>query len=397
MRDDDDEREPAGVFVFAYRIIKWIAGIAGGALTLVSLTSLTGAFIDNGWVRLAIALVVALGAPLFIADRMIPEDDPLRGRGIPTDVLCVFWIAFALLFVGVGISFTKPLLLAEGERFEQSRLELLARGVYWVAGASPVAARARPRGGATRGPNAPAARDAGPAPRSAAPTPQPPQVAAAPTDGGAAADGAVAAESAGRTPADIFQEYAAAVVSISSGPGGGTGFFLDRTGLIATNHHVIAPAHGPAGLSVKLFDGSVIERVEVLARDAEDDLALLRVHTERPIKAVDLGDSDATTIGERVVSIGNPLGLEHTMTDGIVSARRMRHGRPFIQTSAPVSPGNSGGPLFNMRGAVIGITTESLSAFGLGEGLSFAVPVNVLKRLVREYPTRQSRAGTDRW
>ena len=105
-----------------------------------------------------------------------------------------------------------------------------------------------------------------------------------------------------------------------------------------------------------------------------------------------LGDSDKVVVGERAISIGNPLGLEHTLTDGLVSSRRMYEGRAWIQMSVPVSPGNSGGPLFDMHGEVIGITTAQLGggAFGRAQNLNLAVPVNELKKMIKpEYPGRR--------
>jgi hypothetical protein len=130
------------------------------------------------------------------------------------------------------------------------------------------------------------------------------------------------------------------------------------------------------------------------------DLALLSIDIEHPTDAgprVDakplvLGDSEAVVVGERAISIGNPLGLEHTLTDGLVSARRMYEGRAWIQMSVPVSPGNSGGPLFNMRGEVIGITTRQVlgGMFGRAQNLNLAVPTNELKKLIAPtYPSRR--------
>jgi S1-C subfamily serine protease len=138
------------------------------------------------------------------------------------------------------------------------------------------------------------------------------------------------------------------------------------------------------------MDGTRVDDVELLAEDATVDLALLRVRTRARLTPVVLGDSDRLVVGERAISIGNPLGLEHTLTDGLISARRVWQGRPMIQMSVPVSPGNSGGPLFNMRGEVVGITTAQLGAYGRGQNLNLAVPVNVLRQMIRtEYPARR--------
>ena len=138
--------------------------------------------------------------------------------------------------------------------------------------------------------------------------------------------------------------------------------------------------------------------MEHRADAANVDLASLKIDPTKPadgtageVGAVTLGDSDKIVVGERAVSIGNPLGLEHTLTDGLVSSRRMYEGRAWIQMSVPVSPGNSGGPVFNMHGEVIGITTAQLGGvFGRAQNLNLAVPVNELKKLIKtDYPGRR--------
>jgi S1-C subfamily serine protease len=201
-----------------------------------------------------------------------------------------------------------------------------------------------------------------------------------------------------RTPAQLFKENSPSVVTISvntaHGTGGGTGFIIDRDGTIATNHHVVGEA---ASVRVKLHDGTWVDDVELLTSDDKVDLALLQIHTKSSLRPVALGDSDKITVGERVISIGNPLGLEHTITDGLISARRMWEGKPMIQMSAPVSPGNSGGPLFNMRAEVIGVTTAQLGGpWSRAQNLNLAVPVNVLKKQIKpSYPGRK-KVGADR-
>jgi serine protease Do len=174
--------------------------------------------------------------------------------------------------------------------------------------------------------------------------------------------------------------------------GSGTGFVIDRAGTTVTNHHVIAA--GPK-VSVKFIDGATYEDITMLADDPANDLALLRVTLAKPkagkppvFEPLKLGDSDAVVVGERAISIGNPLGLDHTLTDGLVSARRMYEGKAWIQMSVPVSPGNSGGPLFNMRGEVIGVTTAQIGGvLGRAQNLNIAVPVKVLAAHVQSnYP-----------
>ena len=150
------------------------------------------------------------------------------------------------------------------------------------------------------------------------------------------------------------------------------------------------------------MDGTVLDEVEVLVTDEVHDLALIKVKPKTPLPTVWLGDSDKITVGERAVSIGNPLGLDHTLTDGLVSARRVIQGRKMIQMSVPVSPGNSGGPLFNSRGEVIGVSTAIYSGGSpLAQNLNLAMPINDLKTLIKsEYPGRHkpgASATSARW
>ena len=171
--------------------------------------------------------------------------------------------------------------------------------------------------------------------------------------------------------------------------GTGTGFIVSSDGLVVTNHHVI---DGSAALELALFDGTVIQETEVLASDESVDLALLRVKTDAPLVPVVLGDSASVKVGEPVVVIGNPLGLEHTLSDGLLSARRLHAGKRYIQMTAPVSPGNSGGPVFNRYGEVIGITVAKIG-YGAGENLNLAIPVDQLTPLL-EAPNKK---GRSRW
>jgi serine protease Do len=120
----------------------------------------------------------------------------------------------------------------------------------------------------------------------------------------------------------------------------------------------------------------------VVVDDAALDLALLRVRAPLPPHSVVLGDSDAIVVGERVVALGNPFGLEHTLTDGLVSARRVLDGRKWVQISAPISRGNSGGPLFNARGEVVAVNTATFNPMLGAQNLNLAVPINDLKPLI---------------
>src|SRR5450631_2540992 len=154
----------------------------------------------------------------------------------------------------------------------------------------------------------------------------------------------------------------------------GSGFIIDASGLVVTNNHVISDADE---ISVILNDGSIL-KAEIVARDTKTDLALLRVKPVKPLKAVKFGDSDKLRLGEWVIAIGNPFSLGGTVTAGIVSARnRDIQSGPYdnyIQTDAAINRGNSGGPLFNLDGEVIGINTAIISPSGGSIGIGFAVP-----------------------
>jgi len=154
----------------------------------------------------------------------------------------------------------------------------------------------------------------------------------------------------------------------------GSGFVIDPTGLIVTNNHVIAEADE---IYANFNDGTKL-KAEVVGRDAKTDLALLRVKPDKPLVAVKFGNSDVLRVGDWVMAIGNPFGLGGTLTVGVVSARnRNINSGPydnFIQTDAAINRGNSGGPLFNMDGEVIGINTAIISPSGGSIGIGFAVP-----------------------
>ena len=156
----------------------------------------------------------------------------------------------------------------------------------------------------------------------------------------------------------------------------GSGFIIDPSGLIVTNNHVI---DGADEISVILNDGTKL-KADLVGKDSKSDLALLRVHYGKPLKFVKFGNSDKLRLGEWVVAIGNPFSLGGTVTAGIVSARhRDINSGPYdnyIQTDAPINRGNSGGPLFNLNGDVIGINTAIISPSGGSIGIGFAIPSN---------------------
>ena len=157
----------------------------------------------------------------------------------------------------------------------------------------------------------------------------------------------------------------------------GTGFLVRSDGVILTNYHVIAT--GNVAL-VKFADGTISAVDGVLAADKVRDLAIIKIHG-KSFRTLTLGNSDQIQVGEEVVAIGNPLGLELTVSNGILSGVRTddEAGGKFLQVTAPITHGSSGGPLFNMTGEVVGITTLGFEGSG---DLNFAIPINDAKRLL---------------
>ena len=162
----------------------------------------------------------------------------------------------------------------------------------------------------------------------------------------------------------------------------GSGFIIDADGSILTNNHVVENAQK---IVVKLSDDQEYE-AKVVGRDAKTDIAIIKIDAKAALTAASLGDSDHLDVGEWVVAIGNPFGLDSTVTSGIVSAKGRHIGQGpydnFIQTDASINPGNSGGPLINLRGEVIGINTAIFSRTGGNMGIGFAIPINLAKEVL---------------
>jgi len=169
--------------------------------------------------------------------------------------------------------------------------------------------------------------------------------------------------------------------------GSGSGFVIDHDGHILTNYHVI---EGAESVQVTLFDGSTHE-AKVVGADASNDVAVIRVDVpQEQLSPVSLGESSGLVVGQKVLALGNPFGLERTLTTGIISSLdrsiKAKNGRTIkgiIQTDAAINPGNSGGPLLNSRGEVIGMNTAILSQVGQSAGIGFTVPINAIKRILR--------------
>jgi serine protease Do len=164
----------------------------------------------------------------------------------------------------------------------------------------------------------------------------------------------------------------------------GSGFIIDSDGSILTNNHVVENA---SKIVVKLAGDDEDYEAKVIGRDAKTDIAVIKINAKTSLAAASLGDSDRLDVGEWVMAIGNPFGLDGTVTSGIVSAKG-RHNITqgpydnFIQTDASINPGNSGGPLINLRGEVIGINTAIFSRSGGNIGIGFAIPINLVKEVL---------------
>jgi hypothetical protein len=182
-----------------------------------------------------------------------------------------------------------------------------------------------------------------------------------------------------KTATQILDENTDAIVLIVAGGGGslklGSGLFVQPKGLLLTSLHII---EGMELVGVKLpSNGSVVWARNATGFDSDNDLVVLRVETA-PAKSARLGDSDEVRVGEPIVVVGNPEGLEQTVSNGLVSAIRELGGRKLFQISAPISEGSSGSPVFNEYGEVIGVVVSSIQS---GQNLNFAVPINYAKPL----------------
>jgi S1-C subfamily serine protease len=173
---------------------------------------------------------------------------------------------------------------------------------------------------------------------------------------------------------------------VNEGKGNGSGSVIDNNGNILTNYHVI---EGAQKLTVS-FGGDKNYPARVIGGDPDTDLAVIKIDAPPPnLPVVSLGDSDRLTVGQKVLAIGNPFGLDRTLTTGVISGLqrpiRARNGRPIdaaIQTDASINPGNSGGPLLDKYGKMIGINSQILAPAGGSVGVGFAIPVNIAKRII---------------
>ncbi len=182
---------------------------------------------------------------------------------------------------------------------------------------------------------------------------------------------------------ELVGQLGEAVVQVKTPSGLGSGFFINEDGFLLTNFHVI---EGETQISVEVYsersgqlERRTYKQVRIVAINKFEDIALLGIEDKDAPKfaSVRLGSSDALAVGERVFAIGSPLGLERTVTEGILSTKtRQMQGELYLQTTAQINPGNSGGPLFNLAGDVVGITNMKIT---FGEGLGFAIPIEAAK------------------
>jgi serine protease Do len=186
-----------------------------------------------------------------------------------------------------------------------------------------------------------------------------------------------------RNVSSLVAQIGEAVVQVKTPGGLGSGFFINEEGYLITNFHVI---EGETEISVEVYhqrngqlDRETYKQVKIIAINKFHDLSLLKIEDKGApkFKTVTLGSADALNVGEGVFAIGSPLGLERTVTQGILSTKtRQLEGELYLQTSTQINPGNSGGPLFNLAGEVVGVTNMKIS---FGEGLGFAIPVELVK------------------
>jgi len=186
-----------------------------------------------------------------------------------------------------------------------------------------------------------------------------------------------------RDVSSLVKQIGESVVQVRTPEGLGSGFFINADGFLITNFHVI---EGETEISVEVYrqtdgnlDREIYKQVKIIAINKFHDLALLQIQDKDApkFKPVTLGSSDALSVGDAVFAIGSPLGLERTVTQGILSTKtRELEGELYLQTSTQINPGNSGGPLFNLAGEVVGVTNMKIT---FGEGLGFAIPVELVK------------------
>ncbi len=181
---------------------------------------------------------------------------------------------------------------------------------------------------------------------------------------------------------DQFQKYFGRRMPRTPQRSLGSGFIISTDGYIVTNNHVVA---GADDVEVQLQDVEKPFKAKIIGRDPETDLALVKIDTKKDLPTLEFGDSEKAEVGDWVLAIGNPFGLDHTVTTGIISAKGRVIGAgaydDFLQTDASINPGNSGGPLLTLDGKVVGINTAIIAS---GQGIGFAIPSSMAKKVIEE-------------
>jgi len=367
-----------------FGLVKAVCVLVGWPLTVFCLMAIVGTFAENGWIRLALAVLAATVIPIFLIAWIVPDKDPAKGRRLAGTLFAVTFLSLPIYFLVADhhLMFAK-----EAQRLKKADYVQLAKVAFWFADQEEetVQERATPLKSGENSSKRPGVVliDSG-----------------VTVDSGNAKPVPEVKRKTQFTPAELFAKWADSVVAIAikstRGGGTGTGFFVDSKGTIATNHHVIA---GAKAIRIKTKDGKSYEDVEILAENKGEDLALLLIKPTNTVQSAILGDSQNVVVGERVIAIGNPVGLDYSLTDGLVSQRRIVFGRKWIQISVPVSPGNSGGPLINVKGEVIGINTAQHGGRRV-QNINLAVPINKLKAMIKTtYPNRRTvgSSGSKTW
>jgi hypothetical protein len=186
------------------------------------------------------------------------------------------------------------------------------------------------------------------------------------------------------TPKEIFKTLSPAVVYIETENGFGSGFIIDKSGIIITNYHVVSPAVNY--IKVKLKDGREFTPASILEYNGVIDVCILKIDAPENLSFVNLGDENKEEIGDKVLAIGNPMGQQYSLSDGIISQMSENIVRKLIQFTCPISSGSSGGPLLNLKGEVVGIVTRTLfptdGVSFVSQNINFAIGINQIKRML---------------
>ncbi len=373
---------PSKLLLIAYWGMKAAAIGVGFFVTLLSLMAAVGAVTDGLAARIAGAFFGALGLPVLIALVLRRRDEATR-LVLFTDVFAVSWLGFAFLFAFALGGITGGLFAAESARLSEEGIDPAAAFASLLSNDAAIPGEVVDA--------SVDASDASDAAIEAGPAPGPTILMMAPPRSEEELKNDKPA-----TLAEKFEGARQALVTISGfsrrGPLGGTGFFVDATGTIATSHESVADA---TELRVTLASGVAFDEVTLLTDDVARDVALLWIDLEHwdagpdtpRVTPLRLGSASSVPVGERVTEVANPLGLEATLTEGVLVGKRVIEGQPFLQLSFTPSFGDAGAPLLDARGDVVGFVGAPTDA---SRAANLAVPVEVIRGLLRpSYPDRR--------